>query len=135
MTNRVLHEAADGMGLMDEYFAQLGLNPDAEVVCNCKWDGGHESNCDIVAANALRRSLAADGVRCPNCKSFSISRQARHKGDYEWCCNACCVEFSAASPRTGGGGAEQAGDDNATTRAGTKPLNSVINKQESGNES
>lgn len=26
--------------------------PDAPIKCNCKWDGGHESTCDIVAANA-----------------------------------------------------------------------------------
>ncbi len=31
-------------------------NPDAVVVCNCIWDGGHEAHCDIVAANRYLRN-------------------------------------------------------------------------------
>jgi hypothetical protein len=28
-------------------------DPDAVVVCNCRWDEGHEPTCDIVEANRI----------------------------------------------------------------------------------
>lgn len=33
------------------------FNPDEPVKCNCKWDGGHEAHCDIVAAHELISKL------------------------------------------------------------------------------
>lgn len=37
-------------------YRMLGIKsktPDASIKCNCKWDNGHESTCDIVAANTF----------------------------------------------------------------------------------
>ena len=53
ITNRDLHEEAAGMGLCAEFFTTSNINPDAPVECKCKWDGGHEPTCNIVAAHAL----------------------------------------------------------------------------------
>ena len=53
ITYRMLHEHAAGMALSAEFFEISGIDPDAPVVCNCNWDGGHEPTCDIVAANEL----------------------------------------------------------------------------------
>lgn len=55
ITYRMLYEDAAGMGLCDEFFTISGINPDAPVRCNCKFDEGHEAACDIVAAHELRR--------------------------------------------------------------------------------
>lgn len=57
VTYRMLHEDAAGMGLAGEFFTVSGINPDASVKCNCKWDEGHEEHCDLVAANELRRRM------------------------------------------------------------------------------
>lgn len=76
ITYRDLHEEAAGMSLCDEFFQVSNINPDAPVKCNCKWDGGHESTCDIVAANVLlakrqnapdhRRPVMALGYQAPD---------------------------------------------------------------------
>ena len=58
ITYRMLHEEAAGMGLCAEFFQISGINPDAPVVCNCKFDQGHEPTCDLVSANDLRRERA-----------------------------------------------------------------------------
>lgn len=60
ITYRMLHEECAGMGLCPEFFAISGINPDAPVVCNCKWDSGHEPTCDLVYAHKLRQKM--DGL-------------------------------------------------------------------------
>jgi len=34
-------------------------DPNAAVVCNCKWDEGHEESCDIVKAHDLLMNRGA----------------------------------------------------------------------------
>lgn len=53
ITNRMLHEHAAGMGICNEFFIINGIDPDAEVKCNCKWDAGHEAHCAIVQAHEM----------------------------------------------------------------------------------
>lgn len=55
ITYRTLHEEAAGMGLCEEFFKISGIEPDTPVRCNCKFDAGHESHCDLVAAHELRK--------------------------------------------------------------------------------
>lgn len=62
ITYRDLHEEAAGMGLCDDFFKVSNIKPDAPVECNCKWDGGHEPTCDIVAAHALLAKRQNDGA-------------------------------------------------------------------------
>lgn len=62
ITYRMLHEDAAGMGLCPEFFEISGIDPEAPVVCNCKWDAGHEPTCDIVAAMKLRRKRESLGL-------------------------------------------------------------------------
>jgi|SRR6185312_101426 len=59
ITYRMLHEAAAGMGLCDDFFAISGIDPHAAVKCNCSWDYGHEPTCDIVAAHELLTKIQA----------------------------------------------------------------------------
>lgn len=63
ITYRMLFEDAAGMGLSDVFFIISGLDPDATVVCNCDWDGGHQEGCDIVSAHNLRRRMAKGSGR------------------------------------------------------------------------
>jgi hypothetical protein len=64
ITYRDLHEEAAGMGLEARFFTISGIDPDAAVKCNCAFDAGHESHCDIVLANEIlrRRNNKAEGA-------------------------------------------------------------------------
>lgn len=44
----------------------IGAHADDVVTCNCKWDNGHESNCNIVKANELLKLV----LWCPKCDAY-----------------------------------------------------------------
>lgn len=49
----------------------LGVHADDSVVCNCKWDGGHEPTCDLVLAH----ELLAKSDFCFSCGSYHPREQ------------------------------------------------------------
>lgn len=55
VTYRELHEYCAGYGLEHTFFEISGIDPEAPVRCNCKFDSGHEPHCDIVLANRIMR--------------------------------------------------------------------------------
>jgi hypothetical protein len=61
ITYRMLHEDAAGYGLAPEFFTVSGIDPDAPVTCNCKFDEGHEAHCNLVAAHELRAKMRRAG--------------------------------------------------------------------------
>jgi hypothetical protein len=66
ITYRMLHEDAAGMRLCDEFFERSRIDPNAPVVCNCDWDGGHQPLCDLVAANAFMQRQSEISVLMRN---------------------------------------------------------------------
>ena len=85
ITYRMLHEEAAGMGLCAEFFAQSGIDPDASVACNCKFDEGHEATCDIVAAHELLKKMQGHpDVAMVEVKPGVVVRHVRNsEGKYE----------------------------------------------------
>lgn len=87
ITYRDLHEDAAGYRISDEFFTRSGINPAAVVVCNCKWDGGHQAICDIVAAHALLLKRRADTLTATEVEYIG-QQMLRPPG---WALNECSV--------------------------------------------
>ena len=53
VTYRMLYETANGGPLLERFYYVHNIDPNAIVKCNCNFDEGHETTCDLVKANTL----------------------------------------------------------------------------------
>lgn len=72
ITYRMLHNAAAGYTLSEEFFTTNNIDPNAIVKCNCNFYEGHENWCDIVSAHNLIKAPIGSADYCFYCQSYHI---------------------------------------------------------------